>query len=77
MRWGFGWDLGPFELFDAIGVREVLERGRDGRARDAAGPAADAEVLDAGRQSFREGLVPPGRAGSADPPQREGTASAS
>ena len=24
MRWGFGWDLGPFELFDAIGVKDVL-----------------------------------------------------
>ena len=24
MRWGFGWELGPFELFDAIGVREVM-----------------------------------------------------
>ena len=25
MRWGFGWELGPFELIDAIGVREVLD----------------------------------------------------
>ena len=24
MRWGFGWDLGPFEIWDAIGVDEVL-----------------------------------------------------
>lgn len=24
MRWGFGWELGPFETWDAIGVREVL-----------------------------------------------------
>ena len=24
MRWGFGWELGPFEIWDAIGVREVL-----------------------------------------------------
>src|SRR5262249_32483871 len=24
MRWGFGWDLGPFEIWDAIGVPEVL-----------------------------------------------------
>jgi 3-hydroxyacyl-CoA dehydrogenase len=24
MRWGFGWELGPFELIDAIGVKEVL-----------------------------------------------------
>jgi 3-hydroxyacyl-CoA dehydrogenase len=25
MRWGFGWELGPFETWDAVGVREVLE----------------------------------------------------
>ncbi|HSD10106.1 MAG TPA: 3-hydroxyacyl-CoA dehydrogenase NAD-binding domain-containing protein, partial [Candidatus Binatia bacterium] len=25
MRWGFGWELGPFEVWDAIGIREVLE----------------------------------------------------
>ncbi len=24
MRWGFGWELGPFELFDAIGSEAVL-----------------------------------------------------
>jgi 3-hydroxyacyl-CoA dehydrogenase len=49
MRWGFGWELGPFETWDAIGIREVL---------DAAG-AADVpplvkEALDAGRNRFRE-----------------------
>jgi 3-hydroxyacyl-CoA dehydrogenase len=26
LRWGFGWDLGPFETWDAIGVRYGLER---------------------------------------------------
>ena len=25
MRWGFGWDQGPFELWDAIGVETVLK----------------------------------------------------
>ncbi len=25
MRWGFGWDLGPFELWDAIGITHVLD----------------------------------------------------
>ena len=24
IRWGFGWELGPFELWDAIGVERVL-----------------------------------------------------
>ncbi|WP_404454048.1 3-hydroxyacyl-CoA dehydrogenase/enoyl-CoA hydratase family protein [Virgibacillus necropolis] len=26
MRWGFGWELGPFEMWDAIGVRKSVER---------------------------------------------------
>ena len=26
MRWGFNWELGPFETWDAIGVREAAER---------------------------------------------------
>ncbi|MGM8211995.1 3-hydroxyacyl-CoA dehydrogenase/enoyl-CoA hydratase family protein [Virgibacillus sp. W0430] len=26
MKWGFGWDLGPFEIWDAIGVRDSVER---------------------------------------------------
>jgi 3-hydroxyacyl-CoA dehydrogenase len=26
MRWGFAWDLGPFELWDALGVKETVER---------------------------------------------------
>lgn len=28
MKWGFNWDLGPFETWDAIGVRESVERMR-------------------------------------------------
>lgn len=26
VKWGFNWDLGPFELWDYIGVRETVER---------------------------------------------------
>ena len=26
MKWGFNWDLGPFEVWDAIGVKESAER---------------------------------------------------
>lgn len=26
MRWGFGWDLGPFETWDALGVKKTVER---------------------------------------------------
>jgi 3-hydroxyacyl-CoA dehydrogenase len=33
MRWGFNWDLGPFEAWDAIGLPESVERmARDGVA---------------------------------------------
>ena len=33
MRWGYAWDLGPFELWDALGVPETVERMQaDGRA---------------------------------------------
>jgi len=24
MQWGFGWELGPFEILDAIGPHETL-----------------------------------------------------
>ena len=55
MRWGFGWDLGPFELIDAIGAQAVIE------AAQKAAP----EVLRDGvpellkRPEIRKGLVPP------------------
>ena len=26
MRWGFAWELGPFELWDGLGVKETVER---------------------------------------------------
>ncbi|MDY0405206.1 3-hydroxyacyl-CoA dehydrogenase/enoyl-CoA hydratase family protein [Virgibacillus sp. 179-BFC.A HS] len=26
MKWGFGWEFGPFEIWDAIGVRKSVER---------------------------------------------------
>jgi 3-hydroxyacyl-CoA dehydrogenase len=54
MRWGFAWDLGPFETWDAIGVGELLEA----CGVQHAPPLAKA-VLDAGRKRFRDGLVPP------------------
>jgi 3-hydroxyacyl-CoA dehydrogenase len=54
MRWGFGWELGPFEIWDAIGVREVLEA-----VNVSQPPALAAEVLRAGRNRFREHPLPP------------------
>jgi 3-hydroxyacyl-CoA dehydrogenase len=49
MQWGFGWELGPFETWDAIGFRDVL---------DALGETERPALL-AGRDRFRDGGVPP------------------
>jgi 3-hydroxyacyl-CoA dehydrogenase len=49
MQWGFGWELGPFETWDAIGVREVLEA--------LGGP--ERPTLLCGRDRFRDNGVPP------------------
>jgi 3-hydroxyacyl-CoA dehydrogenase len=56
MKWGFGWELGPFEVWDAIGIKEVLEATGTGTA-DA--PPLVAEALAAGRNRFRDDGVPP------------------
>jgi 3-hydroxyacyl-CoA dehydrogenase len=60
MKWGFAWDLGPFELFDAIGVREVVEAAQATGGHAAAGgiPPLVQEVLDAGRNAFRDQPLP-------------------
>ncbi|HEX8293294.1 MAG TPA: 3-hydroxyacyl-CoA dehydrogenase NAD-binding domain-containing protein [Pyrinomonadaceae bacterium] len=49
MRWGYSHELGPFELWDALGVRETADAlGREGIA--VAGWVR--EMLDAGHESF-------------------------
>jgi 3-hydroxyacyl-CoA dehydrogenase len=51
MRWGYGWELGPFEIWDALGVRDVSERlARENR------PVPDIvrDLLHTGRNSFYE-----------------------
>lgn len=59
MRWGFGWELGPFELWDALGVDAVL------RAAGRPDPPALVRELrrsapaPAGAVRFRQGAVPP------------------
>jgi 3-hydroxyacyl-CoA dehydrogenase len=60
MRWGYGWELGPFELMDAIGVEEVMQaaeavRWRPGPLR----PTLVAEALRSNRHRFREAPLPP------------------
>ncbi len=60
MRWGFGWELGPFELFDAIGVELVLDAAQavGGHAMRGGVPPLVQQVLLAGRDRFRDGVVP-------------------
>lgn len=49
MRAGFGWELGPFELWDAVGLRESLE----GMKQYGHAPAAWVQhMLDAGFETF-------------------------
>ncbi len=58
MQWGYGWEQGPFEIWDAIGVREVLAAVQT--ASDApAVPQSVKEIVDAGRNRFRPGRLPP------------------
>ena len=60
MKWGFAWDLGPFELFDAIGVREVVEAAQATGGHAVAGgiPPLVQQVLDSGGNAFRSGPLP-------------------
>jgi 3-hydroxyacyl-CoA dehydrogenase len=67
MRWGFGWELGPFEIWDAIGVRETLDAiGASGASGEiVAGDPSPliADALRSGRNRFREGALPPAAPG--------------
>ena len=49
MRWGFNWKLGPFESWDAIGVRESVERMKTEGEKI---PANVEEMLAGGAESF-------------------------
>ncbi|HLE63468.1 MAG TPA: 3-hydroxyacyl-CoA dehydrogenase NAD-binding domain-containing protein [Pyrinomonadaceae bacterium] len=49
MRWGFNWELGPFEVWDAIGVEKSVARLKD---EDRPIPANVQKLLDAGAKSF-------------------------
>ncbi len=59
MRWGFGWELGPFETADAIGVDRVIDAARVADADLLAGgiPAIWRATLDAGGTRLRSGEV--------------------
>ncbi|GEL76624.1 3-hydroxyacyl-CoA dehydrogenase/enoyl-CoA hydratase family protein [Tenuibacillus multivorans] len=49
MKWGFGWELGPFEMWDAIGVKSSVERMKEEGANV---PTWVKEMLDQGFESF-------------------------
>ncbi|MBI2827870.1 MAG: enoyl-CoA hydratase/isomerase family protein [Acidobacteria bacterium] len=61
MRWGFGWELGPFELIDAIGVQQVVDAARETSPELLEGgiPPLLEEALRDGRNAVRGGDVPP------------------
>ena len=51
MRWGFGWELGPFEMADAVGVEAFAAQvQKEGRAI----PTVIEKVLASGRKGFYE-----------------------
>src|SRR5467141_1448035 len=51
LRWGFAWELGPFEIMDAIGVKAFAGQARkEGRTL----PAVIEKVLASGRKGFFE-----------------------
>jgi len=51
MRWGFAWELGPFEIVDALGLPAFAEQiKKEGRAL----PAVFEKALAGGRKSFYE-----------------------
>jgi len=54
MKWGFNWELGPFETWDAIGVPESVERMKqDGLQL----PGWVGEMLESGKTSFHSGTA--------------------
>lgn len=57
MRWGFNWDLGPFELWDALGVGKVIE------LMQAEGIAIPARAADAAKKGgwYADAGAPAGR----------------
>jgi len=51
MRWGFAWELGPFEIIDAIGVKAFVGQvQKEGRVL----PPVIEKVLSSGRKGFYE-----------------------
>jgi 3-hydroxyacyl-CoA dehydrogenase len=49
MRWGFGWELGPFEVWDAIGLEKSIARMKE---EGMAVPANVEEMISTGARTF-------------------------
>ena len=49
LKWGFGWEIGVFEAWDAIGVRESVERMKK---ENQAVPANVEKMLESGAETF-------------------------
>ncbi|HWP86138.1 MAG TPA: 3-hydroxyacyl-CoA dehydrogenase/enoyl-CoA hydratase family protein, partial [Terriglobia bacterium] len=75
MRWGYGWQLGPFELWDVVGVKDSVRRmeaagmalpanltamRRAGSACFYEAPQGALHYYDFSRQSFAPAQFPPG-----------------
>lgn len=73
MEWGYAWGMGPFRLFDALGVATVAERAR-GEGRTI--PPLVESLLKSGRERFYEtdGVTPTafGPTGVTPVPERPG-----
>jgi 3-hydroxyacyl-CoA dehydrogenase len=57
MKWGFGWELGPFETWDALGLRKALEA-----IEEKNPPPLVDEIMRRGEDHFREAPLPPAAA---------------
>ena len=56
MRWGFGWELGPFELMDAIGIERVLDAVRQTSPDLLQGPAKAGHDVEARHDKQESGV---------------------
>jgi 3-hydroxyacyl-CoA dehydrogenase len=61
MRWGFAWELGPFEILDSLGIDTVMAAATEtgGHAQRGGVPPLVRSALSGETRRFRAGLVPP------------------
>ena len=58
MRWGSGWEIGPFEIIDAIGIAEVLEAWRQTGSTEPTPPLLETSLA-SGENRLRSTPLPP------------------